>query len=322
MAKTNERIIPIQIEGRDEPVEGAPEKIETDKVQNELSKSLEELQVTTKEITTNENSYSQEEISKVKVKVKPAPPPVDDEHEYLKEFDVFEKRDGNIGNNSYPTSDVKEHIVLVIDRAQDENFTSFIVGNQRYTPLSMVIRSISILIKLKLGINPHHEFAIMVMNSNRANLIQEFTNDLKKLNDCLSQIKECEAEDIFDLNTVFDIIQEFDMPSPLADGLPPPFVLRTILFYGRSYTLPQITRTESLEAFLKHPFTVCDILMTHEPVEISNHCQAIFDDLQTLDQKGIAYFFPVCRNIRRMQKCMGKLLGHPFQRPFQKLIKQ
>lgn len=321
-----ERIIPITVEGRDEP------NIETDLVQTNLSKSLEELKMETSLNDQPSTSAAPQSNIKAtgkgkstarKVVIKRAPVPINKEHEYLKEFDVFEKRDENniVSGFTYPSANVQERIVLVIDRAQDENYTPFIVGNQKYTPLTTVKRAVSIFIKLKLNINPCHQFAIIQMNEKNATKVQDFCSDFRKLNDCLNKITECQAEDIFDLNTVFDLIQNDLPPGPSQSGLITPHVLRTILFYGRSYTIPEIELTDKLDNFFKHPFSICDILMTHEPIEISNHCQKIFDVLQTLDKKGIAYFFPVGRDSKRMHRCSGKLLGHPFQRPIQKLIK-
>lgn len=320
-----ERIIPIKVEGRDEPY------IETDNVQTELSKSLEELNMETTPKDQPSTSKTPQSHMKatgkektLKVVIKPAPVPINKEHEYLKEFDVFEKRDENniVSGFTYPSANVQERIVLVIDRAQDDNYTPFTVGNQKYTPLTTIKRALSIFIKLKLTINPRHQFAIITMNEKNATKVQDFCSDFKKLNESLNKITECQTEDIFDLNTVFDLIQD-ELPAVGAFelGLTTPYVLRTILCYGRSYTIPEIKITEKLDTFFKHPFSICDILMTHEPIEISNHCQKIFDVLQTLDQKGISYFFPVGRDTKRMHRCSGKLLGHPFQRPIQKLIK-
>lgn len=311
-----ERVIPIKLEDRKSPNrETSPE---SDVEQKELSKSLEELSVDTKSPQKPETSRKRPQIQ-----VKPATVSSSTQQEYLKEFDVLEKRESKIVLSDYtlPNSDTIEHIILVIDRAQDENYTPFVIGTQKYSPLSMLKRAIHIFIKLKHSINPHHEFAIIVMNESNASMSLPLTSDSRKLNDCLNKITECETEDVFDLNTVFRIIMEDEAPQPLAPGIAPPHVLRTIIFYGRSYTLPKITMTEKLTQYLNQPFFTCDILMTHEPVEASNHCGKIFDILQNLDKKGTAYFFPVCRDLRRMHRCTGKLLAHPLQRPIQKLIK-
>ncbi|CAG9764556.1 unnamed protein product [Ceutorhynchus assimilis] len=260
-----------------------------------------------------------------KARVKPAAVSLkdEDESEFLKNFDRLERRDINAIMQEYslPNSDTLEKIILVIDSAQDENYTPFIASNQKYTPLSMIKRAVSIMIKLKLGINPHHEFAIIVMKKNDADLLFEFSNDYKRLIDCLNRISECETEDIFDLNTVFHKLEDIPLPKPLAPGLPPPYNIRIIFFYGRSFTMPQITMNEKVEALFKNPYFFCDVLMTHEVIEASNNCQKIFNVFQNLDKKGTGYFFPVGRDARRMHKCTGRLVAHPLQRPIQKLIK-
>ncbi|XP_050294585.1 BRISC and BRCA1-A complex member 1-like [Anthonomus grandis grandis] len=309
-----ERIIPIQIEG------GRDRKRASSEEQEKLSESLKGLTVKSKKLsysTVAGSSGARSKPATPKVQVKPAPLNVEDE--YLKSYDVLEKR--SAPEVTLPNFNVIERIVLVIDRAQDENYTPFTIGNQEYPPLSMVKRAVTILVKLKLSINPLHQFAIILMNENTSTLVLEFTSEAKKILDCINQITPCETEDIFNLNSVFDIIEEVPLPEPYGDGLPPPCVIRTILFYGRSYTLPEIKMSNRAQRLLDHPFLICDVMMTHEPVEAANNCQKIFDKLQGLDQKGYAYFFPVGRDLRRMHRCAAKLLAHPLQRPIQKLIK-
>ncbi|KAF7269391.1 BRISC and BRCA1-A complex member 1-like [Rhynchophorus ferrugineus] len=220
-----------------------------------------------------------------------------------------------------PNANTREQIVLVIDRVQDENYSPFIANNKAFTPLSMFKKAIEIFIKLKLRINPLHEFSIIVMGESRSQMLCSFTNDLRKLLYYLDSINECETEDSFNMNTVFDFIVNEELPVPTAPGLPPSRTLRAIIFYGRSYTIPKITMTEKITNYLNNPYFTCDILMTHEPVEISNNCNKIFEVLQNFDTKGRAYFFPVCRDVRKLHTSMGKLLSHPLQRPIQKLIK-
>ncbi|KAL1505515.1 hypothetical protein ABEB36_005063 [Hypothenemus hampei] len=310
-----ERVIPIVIEEN----ANSDSSIQT----WELSQSEEKIHASsnTPEQPDSEKIPSQTNIKKIRIKPAPLLPKV--ELEYLKPFDVIEKRNGTTIESEYslPNEDVIERIILVIDRVQDENYTPFVLGNQTFTPLNMVKKAISIFIKLKLGINHKHEFAIIVMNNNKASVLMEFTNNPKQLVDALNRISECETEDVFDLNTIFDLIETAELPEPVDSGLAPPFLLRTVIFYGRSYTIPKLTLNEGLERLLNNKNFVCDVLMTHEPLETSNNCQKIFDHLQNLDPKGYGYFFPVCRDYKRMFKYTGKLLAHPFQRPIQKLLK-
>lgn len=287
MSFQKERIIPIQVEGRDEPSETSGDK----KEQQNLNKSMEELSV--------DKDLPKTDSVKRPIQVKSATSSSNDEQEYLKEFDVLEKREGNsiVTGYSLPNINTPERIFLVIDKAQDENYSPFLANNQKYTPLSMLKRAVSIFIKLKLNINPFHQFGIIAMNESNAQLLLSPTHDARKLNDCLNKIKECETEDIFDLNTVFNIIMEDDIPQQFTSEIHPSHVLRAIIFYGRSYTLPKVTMTDKITELLNNPFFTCDVLMTHEPVEISNHCGKIFDVLQNLDKKGTAYFFPVGRDL-------------------------
>ncbi|KAJ8948393.1 hypothetical protein NQ314_008433 [Rhamnusium bicolor] len=238
--------------------------------------------------------------------------------EYLKEFDIFEER----GEYSLPNENVPEKIILVIDRAQDENFTPFVTNNCTFTPLSMLKRAIHVFLKLKHTINKYNEFAIVVLNENNAKWILNFTSDMRKLRDAINRITECEVEDTFNLNSLFDeLVNNITMPDTIKSEIPPSYIVRTVIFYGRSYTIPEIELDEKLENLLENPYFTCDVLMTHEPVDPSNHCNRIFTALQNLDKKGLAYFFPVCRDSRRLHNCAGKLLAHPLQRPVQKLQK-
>jgi hypothetical protein len=96
-------------------------------------------------------------------------------------------------------------------------------------------------------------------------------------------------------------------------------VVRTILLYGRSYTLPKLDESEKVRELLDSPYFTLDVLMTHEPVDDDNNCNKIFNVLQNLDQKGFAYFFSVARDTKTLHDSVGKLLGHPLQRPIQQL---
>ncbi|XP_018565083.1 BRISC and BRCA1-A complex member 1 [Anoplophora glabripennis] len=291
-----ERIIPITMEEENEE-QSSPSDSE-----QKIAKPMEQLS-----IKTNKPTVQVKTIQKTNV-----------HEEYLREFDVFEDRN----ESSIPNANVPEKLILVIDRAQDENFTPFVANNSKFTPLSMLKRAIQLFIKLKHTINKSNEFAIVVLNENNAKWILNFTSDMRKLKDAINKIDKCEVEDTFNLNSLFDEIKEnVTMPNLLKLEVPPSYIVRTVIFYGRSYTIPKIQLNESIENLLENPYFICDVLITHEPVESSNYCHKIFNALQELDKKGLAYFFPVCRDSRRLHNCAAKLLGHPLQRPKQKLQK-
>lgn len=235
--------------------------------------------------------------------------------EYLKKYDVFEER----GKYSMLNINVPEKIILVIDRAQDEHYTNFIAKNIKYTPMTMLRKCLHLFVKLKININKNHEFAIVLLNENNASWHMNFTSDLRKIDHAIGTITQCEVEDTFDTSLIFEeIIPNIKLPD---ETIAPPYIIRTVLFYGRSYTIPEINFTEDIQALLDHPFFIFDVLMTHEPIDKSNHCSKIFKCLQNIDKKGISYFFPVGRNTLRLHNSVAKLLGHGLQRPLQKLQK-
>lgn len=170
-------------------------------------------------------------------------------------------------------------------------------------------------------INKQHEFAVILLSTNNAVWYLNFSNDIRRINALVDKLEECEVEDTFKMNSLFDeILENISLPD-ILDDLPPAYLIRTVIFYGRSYTLPRVEYTEEIKKLLQHPYFICDILLTHEPVDKSNHCNKIFQTLQNLDKKGYSYFFPVCRDVVRLHTCMAKLLAHPLQRSCQKLQK-
>lgn len=291
---SNERIIPIQLEySQDEESNNSSES------EKKISKPMEELSIKTGKPT-------------IQVKAKP-----NVQEEYLKEFDVFEDH----SKCTLPNANIPEKIILVIDQAQDENFTSFKLHNNLLTPLSMLKRAIQVFIKLKHMINKHHEYAVVILNTNNAGWYLNFSTDIRQINHFIDKLEQCEVEDTFNLTSLFDeILENISLPE-VIDNVSPPYLVRTVIFYGRSYTLPVIKYTNEIRKLLQHPYFICDTLVTHEPVDKSNHCKKIFEVLQNVDKKGYSYFFPVCRDVRRLHTCIAKLLSHPLQRPSQKLQK-
>lgn len=215
-----------------------------------------------------------------------------------------------------------EKIVLVVDTAVDENFSEFhLADGVSCTPLVMLKRGIEMFVLNKNAIDRRHQFALVVLNENAAIWILDFTNDVVKVLKYLQGLRECNAEDIFDLNSVFDVIEE----EVSLDGLkvdsviPPAFVVRVILFYARSYTLPELTMSEEVAGLLNSPYFTFDVLMTHEPPSADNNSAKIAKVLREIDIKGFGYFFSVARNAVDLFVGMAKLLSHPLQRPVQSI---
>ncbi|XP_056648291.1 BRISC and BRCA1-A complex member 1-like [Diorhabda sublineata] len=291
-----ERIIPIKIE-------------KGESSSHEVSSTSE----TNKDCQKKDTLQSASQQTKPHVQIKPLNE--SKSYEYLKKYYVFEER----GKDPIVNINVPEKIILVIDRAQDEHCSNFIAKNIKYTPMTMLRKSLHLFVKLKSMINKNHEFAIVLLNENNASWYMNFTSDVRRIDNAIGTITQCEVEDTFDISLVFEeIIPNIKVPE---ETVAPPYIIRTVLFYGRSYTVPELKFSEDIQALLDHSFFIFDVLMTHEPIDKSNHCSKIFERLQNIDKKGISYFFPVGRNTRRLHNSIAKLLGHGLQRPLQKLQK-
>ncbi|KAK4882000.1 hypothetical protein RN001_005319 [Aquatica leii] len=227
-----------------------------------------------------------------------------------------------IDKNSLPSYNVPEKIIIVIDRAYDENCTYFeVASGKKWPPLFMLQHALKIFLHNKSQINPEHEYAIIQLNEYTATWVHDFTSSIQDILASVRSLTElpCEPEDIFDLNKVFDIINEkLDyVDLSYCTTTPPSYVVRTILFYGRSYSLPKLTQTHELERLLNSPYFTVDIVMTHEPPDSGNNCEQIFKSLQKIDMKGSSYTFSVSRNASNLHCAMAKILSHPLQRPHQ-----
>lgn len=219
---------------------------------------------------------------------------------------------------------VPEKIILVLDTALDENFTEFqLADNASCTSLTILIRGIEMFLCNKSAIDQRHQYAVMILNDNTVKWVVNFTSDIDKILKELNNLNECSTEDIFDLNQVFNLIHDHVMLEPVNEEMkvPPAYIVRTVLFYARSYTVPQLTRTQEVESLLSSPYFSFDILMVHEPPSTDNNCTKIANILQEIDCKGFSYFFSVTRSRSDLFVAMAKLLAHPLQRPVQSVAK-
>lgn len=210
-----------------------------------------------------------------------------------------------------------EKIIICIDRTQDDEFTKFYpASGEPYTPLHMLKRAVTMFLHNKFFIDQKHQYALVTLQENTSKWLHGFTSNIQSIMQELNKIDPCHAEDIFNLNSLFEAILD-KMHVPEGFWEPPQTTFRVVLLYNRSYTLPEINLDDKLVEVLNSSKFFLDILMTHEPPDTDNNCQKIFDVLQGLDKKGCGYFFSVGRSMQELYASMGKLLSHPLQRPLQ-----
>ncbi|XP_064477243.1 BRISC and BRCA1-A complex member 1-like isoform X2 [Ornithodoros turicata] len=212
--------------------------------------------------------------------------------------------------------------VVCIDLCSEMEDIPFTFSDgSKHSPLFLVKRVVELFVHNKHKIDKRHEFALVVFHEQPL-WIKNFTSDPKEICNFLEDLhetKECETCDLTSLfsviseNTVFPEMKKCDTPVP-------PFLVRTILIYGRSNTVPVVhSSIETLKLKMQSQYFFLDILYIHEPVSENNRCQEIFDSFIDLDEQLASYVFEVSRNATKLHNCMAKLLSHPLQRPHQHL---
>ncbi|KOC68924.1 BRISC and BRCA1-A complex member 1 [Habropoda laboriosa] len=197
-----------------------------------------------------------------------------------------------------PGMNSPEKIVFVIDTVRERNCTPFKFSTgDNFMPLFMIKRIIENFICAKSIIQRSHEYALMTLNSHSAQWICDFTNNNNSIVNYLNLVNEDileEDQTSYDLGQMFDKIREkLPLPAKKDDTIIPTFVVRVILMYSRSNSIPKFhTAKYSLDILTKK--------------------------IATLNTANLSYILEVGRNAIKLHDNMAKLLAHPLQRPPQK----
>lgn len=214
-----------------------------------------------------------------------------------------------------------EKIVFVIDTARERNCTPFKLSTGgNYMPLFMIKRIVENFICTKSIIQRSHEYALMTLNSHSARWICDFTNNIDSIVNYLNSIDEDPLEEdqtFYDLGEMLDKLQEkLPLPTKKHDTIIPTFVVRVILVYSRSSSMPKFhTGKYSLDILTNSPYFFIDVLYVHEPPCSENLCQEIYTEIAKLSTRNFSYILEVGRNAAKLHDNMAKLLAHPLQRP-------
>lgn len=229
----------------------------------------------------------------------------------------------NFEKPNLPNVNVPEKIVICLDICYDDQNSIFKLGDgSTYTPINMLKRVLDFFIHSKHAINKKSEYALIVMNDKNPCFLQNFTNSVKEIINCIDYIcpEESKAEN-FNFRKVLEIVKdEVQIPEYKQSEciLPPPYIVRLLVLYGRSNCIPIIEEDDSYFNFLKkQPYFYIDILYAHEEDCALYKCEEVYYALQNLDD-GYSYVFEVSRNATKIHDCIAKLLAHPLQRPLQK----
>lgn len=234
---------------------------------------------------------------------------------------VVEKISNTTVEFRVPRVNCPEHIILVVDVCHEVGNTPYrLADGSKFSALYMVKRALTLFLQNKHAIDARHKFALVLLH-NIPVWISDFTSDPQKIISDLELAEERPATTHCDLSLVFELIaHQISLPKCSNPSVvPPPYMYRTILIYGRSHCLPQFLHGKELFSHLiQSPHYVLDVLYTHESPSDNNKCEGIFDLLCGLDEGGWSYVLEVSRNATKLHNYFGTLLAHPFQRPVQK----
>ncbi|NWQ88793.1 BABA1 protein, partial [Burhinus bistriatus] len=121
--------------------------------------------------------------------------------------------------------------------------------------------------------------------------------------------------------------QKIELPvTENVQTIPPPYVVRTILVFGRPGCQPQFSMSEHMKKMLQCPYFFFDVVYIHNGAEEKEdetswkvNAGRGMRPLRSLDTKGTNYKYEVslAGPAVELHNCMAKLLAHPLQRPFQ-----
>ncbi|NWQ83108.1 BABA1 protein, partial [Columbina picui] len=247
-----------------------------------------------------------------------------------------------------PRVNCPEKVIICLDLAEEmalPKLESF--NGSKTNALNISQKMIEMFVRTKHKIDKCHEFALVVVN-NDATWLSGFTSDPREVCSCL-----------YDLETV--VCKSFSIQPPVGLGwqkielpvtenvqtIPPPYVVRTILVFGRPGCQPQFSMSEHMKKMLQCPYFFFDVVYIHNGAEEKDDetswkvnagrgvweavsplpslpvplCppQDMYVFFSNLDTKGTNYKYEVslAGPAVELHNCMAKLLAHPLQRPCQ-----
>ncbi|KFO81626.1 BRISC and BRCA1-A complex member 1, partial [Cuculus canorus] len=177
-----------------------------------------------------------------------------------------------------PRVNCPEKVIICLDLAEEmalPKLESF--NGSKTNALNISQKMIEMFVRTKHKIDKCHEFALVVVN-NDATWLSGFTSDPREVCSCL-----------YDLETV--VCKSFSIPLPVGLGwgavgslgcsqqkielpvtenvqtIPPPYVVRTILVFGRPGCQPQFSMSEHMKKMLQCPYFFFDVVYIHNGVE-------------------------------------------------------
>ncbi|CAL1541403.1 unnamed protein product [Lymnaea stagnalis] len=219
-----------------------------------------------------------------------------------------------------PRVNCPEKIIICLDLNEEMDSTIFRSrAGDKYSGLELAKRTIKMFVMHKTQMNPKHEFALLIFYD-ESTMIHNFTSRAQDiLNTVDESVIETHKSGPLSLSHLFETIKEnIELPTVQGDPevVPPPYIIRVILVFGRSRSVPTLTSTQAKSILESSPYFFTDVLYIHEPPTEDNKCEEIFHSLCELDHSGLSYIFEHSKYTQILNSG-AKLLPHPLQRPGQ-----
>ncbi|CAB3989755.1 Hypothetical predicted protein [Paramuricea clavata] len=226
-----------------------------------------------------------------------------------------------------PKINCPEKIVLCFDLSSELNEIILRQNQKERSVFEQLKKSTEIFVKHKLRFNKKHQIAILTFEK-EALWVQDFSSDVNLINDTLDNIRTSPTDPLpqFDMMSLLETIEnhvELPKSSNIVD-IPPEYVVRVILIYGRSHSeIPSLSSEAKriFDQYVSCRLFFFDVLYIHEVPSEDNKCQEIYDALCKLDETEECFVLEVSTYVAtRLYESTAKLLAHPLQRPKQQDI--
>ncbi|XP_070564418.1 BRISC and BRCA1-A complex member 1-like [Ptychodera flava] len=168
----------------------------------------------------------------------------EDDEEFLLSDSSSDTETNDDPRQIVPKVNCPEKIILCLDLSAEMNNTPFVSKDgTRYQSLQMVKRAMTIFVHTKAAMNRTHEFALVVLQDN-ALWMHNFTSNTEEFCYVLGDLESETEYDSFDMSSLFEVISErTHLPNLEGDiqTIPPPYIIRTVLIYGRSHCMPEFS---------------------------------------------------------------------------------
>jgi len=216
----------------------------------------------------------------------------------------------------------QEKIIFVLDSSVNID-TMLPLTDCKKSYLDLLKNSLSMFFLTKSTFNSKHQFAVTLLPKNSTFMFQAFSNDSKKLIDCLNDIEvsnENDADHILCLDVVLEeIMHNFDISfDSLTSVTIPKHVTRVIFVLNCSDRIVKTTQSTDigiLQQVLTSPSFFMDFLLLDIQTsgnKQTNNLQENLDLLTNLSETN--YVLQASHSAAEIFEGFAKLLPHPLQR--------